>query len=123
MGGGLQREGFAYVQAHQVHVWPQSHFAHLPADNMAVDAFVGEPDMLSRGHGAQFLRLLAERLLADGAPIFVIDPDVDNHRARRAHGRAGFRGDTVVDTDEGPAILMTRERAAGPIYFSKNKKK
>ena len=33
-------------------------------------------------------------------------PDVDNLRARRAYAKAGFRGDTVVETVEGSAILM-----------------
>jgi RimJ/RimL family protein N-acetyltransferase len=51
---------------------------------------IGDPDMLGRGHGSAFLRRLAERLVAEGAPIVAIDPDVDNLRARRAYARAGF---------------------------------
>jgi aminoglycoside 6'-N-acetyltransferase len=97
---------FAYVQHYDVGAWPQPHFADLPAGSRAVDAFIGEPDMLDRGHGAVFLRRLAERLMADGAPMVAIDPDVDNLRARRAYEKAGFSGDTVVETGEGPAILM-----------------
>ena len=53
---------FAYVQDYAVHNWPQSHFKHLPAGSRAIDAFVGEPDMIRRGHGSVFLRLVAERL-------------------------------------------------------------
>jgi aminoglycoside 6'-N-acetyltransferase len=63
--------------------------------------------MLGRGHGSRFLKILAERLRAEGAPAVVIDPDVDNLRARQAYRRAGLRGDTIVDTDEGPAVVMT----------------
>ena len=50
---------FAYVQDYDVHVWPQPHFNHLPAGSRAIDAFIGEPSMISQGHGAAFLRLLA----------------------------------------------------------------
>lgn len=102
---------FAYAQAYQVHVWPQPHFSHLPPGSMAIDAFVGEPEMIGRGHGAAFLRRLALKLVAGGAPMVAIDPDVDNARARRAYGRAGFVGETVVETGEGPAVLMLFEPA------------
>ncbi len=100
---------FAYAQDYAVHVWPQPHFSGLPEGSRAIDAFIGEPDMIGQGHGSGFLRLLAERLKDEGAPVVAIDPDVDNLRARRAYERAGFRGDTVVETAEGPAILMIFE--------------
>lgn len=97
---------FAYAQDYAVNVWPQPHFAHLPPGSRAIDSFIGEPDMIGRGHGSAYLKLLAERLRAEGAPVVAIDPDVDNRRARRAYEKAGFRGDTVVESGEGPAILM-----------------
>jgi len=105
----FQGRPFAYVQHYAVDAWPQPHFAHLPVGARAIDAFVGEPDMLGRGHGGVFLRRLAERLKAEGSPAIAIDPDVDNARARRAYARAGFRGETIVETGEGPAILMLFE--------------
>jgi aminoglycoside 6'-N-acetyltransferase len=97
---------FAYAQDYAVDVWPQPHFESLPAGSRAIDAFIGAPDMIGRGHGSGFLRVLAERLKAEGAPAVAIDPDVDNQRARRAYARAGFRGDSVVETGAGPAVLM-----------------
>lgn len=102
-----ERRPFAYAQTYRVSCWPQPHFAHLPEGTIAIDPFIGEPDMLGCGHGSRFLKIVAERLRAEGAPAVVIDPDVDNLRARRAYRRAGFRGDTIVDTDEGPAVVMT----------------
>ena len=101
-----QGRPFAYAQHYDVRAWPQPHFAHLPPGSRAIDAFVGEPDMLGHGHGTRVLRLLAEQLLARGAPVVAIDPDVDNLRARRAYFNAGFRGEEVVETGEGPAVLM-----------------
>jgi aminoglycoside 6'-N-acetyltransferase len=97
---------FAYAQDYDVGSWPQPHFAHLPPGSRAIDAFIGEPDMIGCGHGAAFLRLLATRLREEGAPLVAIDPDVDNHRARRAYAKAGFRGDAVVEISVGPAVLM-----------------
>ena len=97
---------FAYAQDYDVHAWPQPHFAHLPAGTRAIDSFIGEPDMIGQGHGSCYLRLLAQRLRADGAPVVAIDPDVENLRARRAYAKAGFRGETVVETGAGPAVLM-----------------
>jgi aminoglycoside 6'-N-acetyltransferase len=97
---------FAYAQHYAVHVWPQPHFDHLPPGARAIDAFIGEPDMIGRGHGSTFLRLLARRLIAEGAPKVAIDPDVDNMRALHAYAKAGFSGDTIVETGEGPAVLM-----------------
>ena len=68
-----------------------------PAGSPAIDAFLGDPRMIGQGHGSAFLRLLAERLTAEGAPLVVIDPDVENLRARRACEKAGFRGEDLVE--------------------------
>ena len=102
----FEERPFAYAQHYDVWSWPQAHFAGLPAGARAIDAFIGVPEMLGRGHGSDFLRLLALQLRAEGAPAVAIDPDVANLRARRAYGRAGFVGGTVVETGEGPAVLM-----------------
>jgi aminoglycoside 6'-N-acetyltransferase len=98
---------FGYLQDYEVHVWPQPHFNHLPAGSRAIDAFIGEPSMIGQGHGSAFLRLLAERLTAKGAPVVAIDPDVHNLRARRAYKKAGFGGEDLVETGAGPVMLMT----------------
>jgi aminoglycoside 6'-N-acetyltransferase len=97
---------FAYAQDYDVNSWPQMHFAGLPAGTRAIDAFIGEPAFIGRGHGGRFLRLLAEQLRSGGAPLVAIDPDVENLRARRAYANAGFRGNTIVETGAGPAVLM-----------------
>jgi aminoglycoside 6'-N-acetyltransferase len=101
-----RRRPFAYAQAYPAKAWPQSHLAHLPDGAMAVDVFVGEPAMLGRGHGRRFLRLIAELLLAEGAPVVAIDPVLNNHRARRAFGHAGFVEEGVFETETGPVVLM-----------------
>jgi aminoglycoside 6'-N-acetyltransferase len=107
---------FAYVQDYEVHTWPQAHLAHLPQGSRATDSFIGRPSMIGRGHGQAYLRLLAERLCAEGAPLVAIDPAIDNVRARRAYEKAGFRAEGTVATEAGPVILMLYEppRAKAP---------
>jgi aminoglycoside 6'-N-acetyltransferase len=97
---------FAYAQHCQVHAWGESPFSYLPRGARAIDPFIGEPDLLGRGHGPAFLRLICEQMRAAGAPAIGIDPDADNHRARQAYRKAGFVGEEVVETVEGPAVLM-----------------
>lgn len=109
-----EAQPFAYAQDYDVDAWPQPHFNGLPAGTRAIDTFIGEPDMIGRGHGPRFLRLLAERLEREGAPLVVVDPDPANYRARRAYEKAGFRGNMRVDTSAGPAILMIFGGGAGP---------
>ena len=52
---------------------------------------------------------IRRRLLASGIPRVVTDPDPDNRRAVRAYAKAGFQSDRVVDTPDGPALLMVRD--------------
>jgi aminoglycoside 6'-N-acetyltransferase len=103
----FENKPFAYAQHYALQDWPQPHLAALPAGSRAIDAFIGEPHMVGCGHGSVFLRLLAQQLRLDGTPVVVIDPDVRNLRARRAYQKAGFTGDTVVETGSGIAIVMT----------------
>ncbi len=105
---------FAYVQAYPARAWPQPHLAHLPDGTEAIDTFIGEPDMLGAGHGARYLRVFAEMLLAEGAAGVVIDSEVENARARRAYARAGFVEDGIIDTPDGPALVMRFRDASSP---------
>jgi aminoglycoside 6'-N-acetyltransferase len=64
--------------------------------------------MLDCGHGSGFIRSFVDRLLTEGTPRVVTDPDPANARAIRACEKAGFLKDRVVDTSDGPALLMVR---------------
>ena len=68
---------FAYAQDYEVHAWPQAHLAHLPEGSRAIDSFIGWPSMIGCCHGQAYLRLLAERLCAEGAPLVAIDPAIE----------------------------------------------
>ena len=105
----LSGRPFAYAQDYEVHSWPQPHLSDLPKGSRAIDSFIGWPLMVGRGHGQAYLRLLAERLCAEGAPLVAIDPAEGNLRARRAYEKAGFRVEARVVTETGPLVLMLYE--------------
>jgi aminoglycoside 6'-N-acetyltransferase len=102
------RQPFAYLQCYNLSDW-NTGFGPQPSGTRGLDQFIGEADMLDRGHGSAFIRSFAERLLALGTPRVVIDPDPANARAIRAYAKAGFVKDRVVDTPDGPALLMVRD--------------
>ncbi len=99
---------FAYLQCYNLSAW-NAGFGPQPEGTRGLDQFIGEADMLGRGHGSAFIRAFAERLLTNGTPRVVIDPDPANVRAIRSYEKAGFQRDRVVDTPDGPALLMWRD--------------
>ena len=64
--------------------------ADLPAEAIGIDLSIGSAKDLSKGIGSTVLRQFADELHAKGHCDIVIDPDPDNHRARRAYEKAGF---------------------------------
>jgi aminoglycoside 6'-N-acetyltransferase len=99
------RRPFAYLQCYNLSDW-NTGLGPQPDGTRGLDQFIGEADMLGRGHGSTFIRTFTERLLAKGTPRVVIDPDPTNVRAIRAYEKAGFVKDHIVDTPDGPALLM-----------------
>ena len=99
---------FAYLQCYNLSAW-NTGFGPQPEGTRGLDQFIGEADMLGRGHGSAFIRTFADQLLAAGTPRVVTDPDPANARAVRAYEKAGFCCDRVVDTSDGPTLLMIRD--------------
>jgi aminoglycoside 6'-N-acetyltransferase len=98
---------FGYIQCYALSTWNQG-FGPQPEATRGIDQFIGEPGMIGRGHGSAFIRQFVENLLMSGIPRIVTDPDPDNIRAVRAYAKAGFQNDRVVETPDGPALLMVR---------------
>ena len=99
---------FAYLQCYDLTAW-NSGFGAQPLGARGIDQFIGEPDMIGHGHGSAFIRAFIDGRLAAGMPRAVTDPDPANARAVRAYEKAGFRRDRMVDTPDGPALLMVRD--------------
>ena len=99
---------FGYLQSYQPADWPEGGLGTHPTGTRGIDQFIGEPHMVGRGHGSAFIRTFTDDLLSAGAPRVVTDPDPENGRAVRAYEKAGFVKDHLVDTPDGPALLMVR---------------
>jgi aminoglycoside 6'-N-acetyltransferase len=99
---------FAYLQCYALSAW-NTGLGSQPEGTRGLDQFIGEAEMLGRGHGSAFVRAFADRLLMTGTPRVVTDPDPTNARAIQAYEKAGFRRDRLVDTPDGTALLMVRD--------------
>ena len=99
---------FGYLQCYDLTAW-NSGFGEQPKGTRGVDLFIGEADMIERGHGSAMLRAFADERLKRGAPRVVTDPDPRNLRALRAYENAGFARVGIVDTPDGPSLLMVRD--------------
>jgi aminoglycoside 6'-N-acetyltransferase len=99
---------FGYLQCYDPEVWPDNGLGEHPGGTRGIDQFIGEADMIGRGHGSAFIRQFIDGLIARGAPRVITDPDPANARAIRAYEKAGFANDKLVDTPDGIALLMVR---------------
>ncbi|WP_092290250.1 GNAT family N-acetyltransferase [Bradyrhizobium sp. Ghvi] len=99
---------FGYLQCYQLTDW-NTGFGPQPEGTRGIDQFIGESDMIGRGHGSAFIRQFVDDSFRQGLPRMVTDPDPRNARALRAYEKAGFVVDRMVDTPDGAALLMARE--------------
>jgi aminoglycoside 6'-N-acetyltransferase len=104
----LGQRPIGYLQCYRMSDWDKC-FEPQPQGTRGIDQFIGEPDLLGQGHGSAFIRQFIDGLLTSGAPRVMIDPSPDNPRAIRAYEKAGFVRDRVVNTPDGPALLMVRD--------------
>jgi aminoglycoside 6'-N-acetyltransferase len=99
---------FGYIQCYDLTAW-NSGFGAQPKGTRGIDLFIGEADMIEQGHGSAMLRAFVDERLKAGAPRVVTDPDPENSRALRAYENAGFARVGMVDTPDGPSLLMVRD--------------
>jgi aminoglycoside 6'-N-acetyltransferase len=87
----------------------------LDEDAIAVDLFIGEAELLGRGHGPAMLRQFLRDVAFPfhGTDVCVIGPSVKNAAAIRAYGKAGFRPlrEVTVPGEAQPEYLMRLTRA------------
>jgi aminoglycoside 6'-N-acetyltransferase len=99
---------FAYLQCYDQAAWPDNGLGPHPDGTRGIDQFIGEPDMIDRGHGSGLIRRFVDDLLQAGTPRVVTDPDPANVRAIRAYEKAGFQKIRPIDTPDGRTLLMAR---------------
>jgi aminoglycoside 6'-N-acetyltransferase len=99
---------FGYLQCYQLSAW-NAGFGPQPEGTRGIDLFIGEAAIIARGHGSGLIRQFVDEQLRNGLPRMVTDPDPLNLRALRAYEKAGFVRDRMVDTPDGPSLLMVRD--------------
>ena len=99
---------FGYLQCYHLTAW-NTGLGPQPLGTRGIDLFISKPDMIGLGHGSALLRHFVDDLLRKAVPRIVTDPSPVNARALRAYEKAGFQRDHVVDTPDGPALLMIRD--------------
>ncbi len=99
---------FGYLQCYDLRAWVDPAFGPQPDGTRAIDQFIGRPDMIDCGHGSGFIRSFVDGLLRSGVPRVITDPHPENARAIAAYAKAGFARQRIVDTRDGPALLMVR---------------
>ena len=107
----LDARPIAFIQDYDVHGWQSHHFDYLPAGSRGMDLYIGDPDLVGRGHGSRLVRQHVDNLFRSGVPAVGIDPHPDNGAALQAFEKAGF---AVVggplQTRWSFAMLMERQR-------------
>src|ERR1700722_20069871 len=59
---------FAYLQCYDPRAWPNIASVAHPNGTRVIDQFIGEADMIDRGHGSALIRSFVDRLLEEGTP-------------------------------------------------------
>ena len=76
-----------------------------------IDQSIGYPELLGKGLGCKLVRALVDVLFADpNVTKIQTDPAPNNLRAIRCYENAGFRSEGIVETPDGPAVYMVRDR-------------
>ena len=105
---GTEGRPFAYMQDYAVHGWEGGHhFDFLSAGARGIDQFIGEPDMIGRGHGSGFVGARMRALFDGGVPAIGTDPHPENARAIAAYAKLGFRiAGPARETEWGTVLPM-----------------
>ena len=105
----IDGQSFAYLQCYLQSAYPHNGLGTHPPGTRGIDQFIGEPDMVGRGHGSALVRAFVDGLVTAGVPRVITDPALANARAIAAYVKAGFRREREVDTPDGRALLMVRD--------------
>jgi aminoglycoside 6'-N-acetyltransferase len=109
----LDGKPIGYIQNYDPHLEDDHPYADQPFGTLGIDLFIGEPELVGKGHGPALMRRLCELLFEEGAPRVVADPDPRNVRAIRAYEKAGFLPLGERSSRYGRVLLMARDAPGG----------
>jgi len=103
-----------YIQSYKAiprEGWWDGENAQVPG-TVGIDFFIGEPEYLDKGIGAEMIKAFVKHLLLNASVTRVIsDPSPDNPRSIRCLEKAGFHKVRQIVTPDGAAMLMeTKQR-------------
>jgi aminoglycoside 6'-N-acetyltransferase len=100
---------FAYLQAYRI-ASDDLTFGDRPERTVGIDQFIGPADMVGIGHGPAMIEAFVQKVFAKDIERVVLDPHPDNAHAIRAYEKAGFHAFDQRMTEDGPALMMARDR-------------
>jgi RimJ/RimL family protein N-acetyltransferase len=82
---------------------------HFKNDTVGTDQFIGIPELIGKGFGAEFIRQFTDELLSmPNIGLVITDPDPKNTNAIRAYEKAGFKKTKIMNTSEGKIQLLEK---------------
>ena len=109
----VYRDGvpMAYAQCYHAAGVDEAWWPDEPAGTWGIDQALAHGEELGRGIGTRMVKAFGDFVFAKhGATGLITDPSPDNPRAIRCYEKAGFTRDNLVQTPDGPAILLRRAR-------------
>ena len=103
----LDGKPIGYIQSYDPYLEDgENPFEDQPTGTLGIDQFIGEPDLIGKGHGTRLIGEFVEMLFEEGAPRVIMDPDTANAVAIRVYEKIGFRPVRRIKTATGEALLM-----------------
>ncbi|MBD9374428.1 GNAT family N-acetyltransferase [Rhizobium sp. ARZ01] len=106
----LDGQPIGYIQSYVVD-GPEHPNTDQPAGTVGIDQFIGVASLIGKGLGPRMIEAFVAGLFEQGIERVIIDPHPDNTPAIRAYGKAGFRVFDQRQTEDGPTLMMARDRA------------
>ena len=105
----LNETPFGYIQSYIANVPGDIWWTDQPEGTWGVDQFIADENFLGMGLGSEFVKEFTDQLLKrSDVKKIITDPNPENAFAIKAYEKAGFVQRQVVQTPDGPAMLMEK---------------
>ena len=103
----LDGRPIGYIQSYDPNLEEgENPYADQPFGTLGIDQFIGEPELIGKGHGTRLIAEFVATLFEEGAPRVIVDPNPANAGAIRCYEKVGFRRLGPVQTPDGEMLLM-----------------
>lgn len=103
----LDGRPIGYIQSYDPNLEEgENPYADQPFGTLGIDQFIGEPELIGKGHGTRLIAEFVATLFEEGAPRVIVDPNPANAAAIRCYEKVGFRRLGPIQTPDGEMLLM-----------------